>query len=422
MGQVDLSPQNFYTLDDIDLTGKRVLVRVDYNSPINPFTGELLSDFRIKATINTLLDLSEAAVVLISHQSRPGKEDFISLYPHFEKLREFLLGREVRFIPDVIGPTALREIERLKKGEILLLDNVRFLSEEMLDEKPERLSETNFVRRLSKHFDFFVNDAFACVHRAHSSMVAFPYKLPSVIGRLMERELSVVNQMLYGLSGTRVLILGGAKPKDRVNVIDYMLSHGRNNYFLLLGGILGKIFLAAKARNLPKGIRTEVEKYPEEINKAKTIVKKYGDRIMVPDDFALKKGNERVEMDLKEIEDQTPLDIGSKTVERYSDMIKQADLVFINGPLGLIEDPIFMKGTSQILRAIIGSKCVKIAGGGHISAIVEIEGLMNKFDHVSTGGGSMLYLLSGKKPLSLEVLQRDVQRKLHPKCFRRSTS
>lgn len=415
---MNISPENFFTLDDVDLFDKKVLVRVDLNSPINPFTGELLSDFRIRAISDTLRDLSESAVVLLSHQSRPGLEDFVSLRPHYEILSEYSWGT-TRFVPDVMGPTALKEISKLERGEVLLLDNIRYLSEELLDGSPEKLSQTTLVKKLHKHFDLFVNDAFAAIHRAHTSLIGFPLKLPSVIGRLMEKELSFVEKIFEKSLEEHVLILGGAKPRDRLKVIEYILSRRKSDFKFLLGGILGKIFLVAKYKNVPKGIKKEVEKYLDEIKKAEKIIEKFENSIFLPEDLAIKKEDQRIEKELNEIkEDEVPLDIGEKTVKKYSEVIKNADLVFANGPLGLIEDPIFMKGTKEILSEITRSKGVKIAGGGHLSAIVEITGIEDKFNHISTGGGAVLHLLSGEKPVALEVLEREVQKKYHGRFFK----
>lgn len=403
-----LSLRNFRTLDDVDVRDKTVLVRVDINSPINPSTGEIMSDFRIKAILDTLEELNESKVVLLSHQGRPCKDDFTSLSKHASVLQSYL-GERLRFVPDVMGPTAINEIRNLKRGDILLLDNVRLMAEEVAEASPQTLANSLFVETLSKHLDLFVNDAFPCIHRSNASMVGFPKHLPTAIGRLMEKELDAVNKVLGHEMRKRVFLIGGAKPKDRVRVIKHILEAGVGECTFLLGGVIAKVFLVAANVKIPESIRREITTYVDDldIEEVRSLLGRYGEDIILPIDYAYEFHEVRIEDPIQYVDSgETVYDIGSRTIKAYSRRMREADLIFANGPLGYMEDPLFIRGTIETLKAIIDLKGYKIVGGGHLSTLVEEEGISDRFDHVSTGGGSLLHLLSGEIPLSLKLLMK----------------
>ncbi|MFN3268493.1 MAG: phosphoglycerate kinase, partial [Zestosphaera sp.] len=212
----------FPTIDDFELSRKKVLVRVDFNSPIDK-DGKIMDDSRIRAHRQTLLALINygAAVVVITHQGRPGDNDFITLEPHAEKLEE-VLGVKVKFVSDVIGPAAIEAIQGLNAGEILLLDNIRLVSEELIEAEPEKHAKTYLVRRLSPLFDYFVFDAFATSHRSQPSIVGFPVVLPTLVGYIMKSELEALNKSILSSESPRLFVLGGAKVRDTIKIIEFL--------------------------------------------------------------------------------------------------------------------------------------------------------------------------------------------------------
>src|SRR6266540_2626771 len=222
-GRRDLDQRSFFKLDDVDTTNKRVFLRVDINVPLDPSSHQILDDTRIRATAETLSELDDAKVVLASHQSRPGKDDFTSLEPHAIALGQYC-NQRVRFVEDVLGPLARQEIARVQPGEVLVLDNLRLCAEENMNDKPEKLVKTNLVRRLAPLFELYVNDAFATAHRAQPSIIGLTEVLPSFAGRLMEKELKAVSTLLQEPKRPCVYVLGGAKVEDKVPVIQHMLE------------------------------------------------------------------------------------------------------------------------------------------------------------------------------------------------------
>ena len=218
-------PFDFLTLDDVDVSGKTVFLRVDINAPLDPVSKRILVDSRIKATLMTLKDLKDAKVVLGAHQSRPGKYDFTSLELH-ARVPQMYLGDQISFVGDVMGDEAVAAIEALKPGKILVLDNLRFLPEENVQAPPAELAETEFVKTLAPHFDLVVNDAFAAAHRSQPSLVGFGETAPMVAGRLMEQELKAIDQVLVEPDRPCVFVLGGVKVEDRIPVMRRVLGDG----------------------------------------------------------------------------------------------------------------------------------------------------------------------------------------------------
>ena len=215
----------FLTLDDINISNKSVLVRVDINSPISPRNGKILDISRMRAIQDTLSDLKSAKVVLLAHQSRPGKRDFTTLKPHARVLRTLTRGR-VRFIEDIFGPAARAAIKSTSINEILLLENVRFYAEENIEARPEKLKKTHLVKKLSPYFDLFVNDAFPAAHRSHPSLVGFTEVLPTVAGRVMERELNALNKSLNP-DRPCAFVVGGSKVYTKLKIIENIIKNGK---------------------------------------------------------------------------------------------------------------------------------------------------------------------------------------------------
>ena len=410
----------FLTMDDFDFKGKRVALRVDINSPMDVSNYTILEDTRIRACKDTIEELSDegAKVVILAHQSRPGKKDFTPLYPHAQRLSE-VLSRNVEYVDDLFGSHALNTIERMEEGDIVLLENVRFYSEEVLkdwntwdDSIPEKQGKTLMIKKLYPYFDYFINDAFAAAHRAQPSLVGLAYYMPAVAGRIMEREIKVLSKILEDPDKPSIYILGGAKADDSIEVIKNVLKNDSADK-VLTTGIVANIFLIGKGYDLGPNRDTIVSMgYSDLIDVARNLLDTYGDRIEVPLDVALNVDGERREVELKMGERITyPIhDIGSETVEYYDEIIKDAKTIVANGPAGVFENKNFLKGTEGILKSIVKSKAFTVIGGGHLSAAASIIGVADRIDHISTGGGACIQFLAGKKLPVIEVLKKSYKK------------
>lgn len=399
----------YNTLDDFEVADKAILVRVDINSPLDPETGEIIDDNRIQKCSETLSELSDRGgkVVVIAHQGRPGRDDFTTLEKHSEIMSQ-VLETPVKYVDDLFGPTARKIISNLDSGDILLLENARFYSEEVLNRPAEEQAKTHFVKKLSPLADLYVNDAFAAAHRSQPSLVGFGINLPSAAGRLMEREIK-------GLGKARnpekpcVYLLGGAKVEDSLKLTDHVLEKGIANR-VLIGGLVGQVFLAGKGLEIgePNLKIISDEGYDEKIPRAEELISKHGDNIVLPRDLRIEtgEGNAKV-ITAEEFPTENPIyDIGDRTIEEYAEIIEKAKTVVANGPVGVFEKPAFAKGTNELLKAIAETEAFTTIGGGHLVASARDAGLTEKIDHVSTGGGSCLSFLSGETLPVLEILER----------------
>ncbi|MEO2117783.1 MAG: phosphoglycerate kinase [Methanocaldococcus sp.] len=410
----------FLTLDDFNFEDKKVVLRVDINCPIDPNTGEILDNKRIREIKTTITELinKNAKVVILAHQSRPGKKDFTNLKNHARVLSD-VIGREVKYVDEVIGSTAREEITNMKSGDVILLENVRFYSEEVLSDwkkwegiTPKKQAETNLIKRLAPLFDYFVNDAFAAAHRAQPSLVGFSHYMPMIAGRLMEREVGILSKVLENPERPCVYVLGGAKADDSIRVMKNVLENGTADK-VLTSGIVANIFLVAMGYDL--GVNEEVIEnlgLKSQVEIAKKLLDKFEDKIVVPVDVALNINEERVEADLNKDKKVEHLinDIGEKTIELYSEIINEASTIVANGPAGVFEKEAFAKGTEELLKAIANSKGFSVIGGGHLSAAAELFGFADKIDHVSTGGGATLDFLAGEKLPVIEMLKESYKK------------
>ena len=398
----------FPTLDDADVKGKTVLVRVDINSPIEPKTWEILDDTRIRECAPTLKELSQsgAKVVVLAHQGRSGSEDFTTLEKHAKKMGS-ALGLEVKYLADVFGPSAHRAIKSLKPGEVLLLENVRFCYEETLTRPAEELAKTHLVRSLAGLVDVYVNDAFATSHRSQASLVGFAAVLPTFAGRLMERELKGLGK---ALSPERPCIygLGGAKVDDSLKIIENVLGGGIADE-VLTGGLVGQTFLAAAGWDIGRpnlGLLLE-RGFERGIGRAKELLATHGEKIKMPSDVVVDDRGKPKELILEQFPTELSMyDIGSRTIGEYSGKIMDAKTVVANGPLGAFENPMFARGTFEILKAMARSKAFTVIGGGHTVAAARAAGVIDEIKHVSTGGGACISFLSGEKLPAVEMLIR----------------
>ncbi len=399
----------FFTLDDFDTRGKTVFLRVDINSPVDPKTSTILDDSRFKAHMETINELRNSKLVILAHQSRPGKRDFTSLKIHAEHLSG-LLKRKVKFIPGLFDDTTLEEIERANYGDVLLLENTRFYSEEVVlaEEKMDVIKQTHIVRNLSRHMDYFVNDAFAAAHRPNVTLIGFTEVIPNIAGRLMEREIMGIETFFGMKQEPRVGVFGGAKADDSIKIIKRMLNDDKLDY-VLTGGLVGHIFLMASGIDLgQKNMDVMLKEIPEMdkmVEHSAEILNKYGEKVMMPSDFIGSENSKPVYFKKENFrKDIAAMDIGIDTIATYASLLKRSNAIVLNGPMGVFELNDFATGTREIFSAIADSSAYKIAGGGHTNAALEKMGLANKIDHLSTGGGALISYLAGEPMPAIESL------------------
>ncbi|MCJ7505681.1 phosphoglycerate kinase [Candidatus Bathyarchaeota archaeon] len=399
----------FLSMDDFDLENKTIFVRVDINIPLDPSTLQILDDTRIRAIGPTLADLRSSKVVIGSHQSRPGRIDFTSLEPHARRLQRYC-SQKVKYSDDIFGPHARQAIKQVQSGEILVLDNLRFCAEENMDCTPEMAAKTHMVKRLAPLFDLFVNDAFGTAHRSQPSLIGFAEVLPTVAGRLMERELSALNRVLVKTERPSVFVLGGAKVEDKLPVIEHVFKNGKADK-VLLGGIPAKTFLMAKGLKLGQKNEQEMKGLEEYVEKAKNVLRDFPDRVEVPSDFAILKNEKRQEIMTEELPTgEIIMDIGRKTTDRFLEEIGKARTVVASGPLGIFEKSWFDHGTRNVLEAISDCDGYTVIGGGHLTGLASMMGIEEKVSHLSTAGGAMLSLLAGERLPVVDALERAAER------------
>jgi phosphoglycerate kinase len=377
---------NKKTVKDIDVAGKRVLVRVDFNVPLKD--GKVGDDTRITAalpTINFLLEKG-AAVILCSHLGRPkGAPDLAySMEPVAQYLQKFVKNKVI-FSKECVGPVAEQAAAALQPGEILVLENTRFYAGETKD-------DDDMARQLASLAEIYVNDAFGSAHRAHASTVGVTRYLPAVAGFLLEKEIKFLDQAIEDPKRPFVAILGGAKISDKIGVIKNLLSKADT---VLIGGGMANTFF--KAQGYPVGDSLVED---EVLETARELVEAGGSKLRLPVDLVLA---DKFENDAEtQIIDAGPvpdnwriLDIGPQTVENYRKVISAAGTVVWNGPMGVFEMPNFAKGTFEVAKAVAESSAISIIGGGDSAAAIQQSGLAEKITHISTGGGASLEMLEG---------------------------
>lgn len=403
-----------FRLVDFSYHNKTVFLRVDLNSPVK--NGKIISDARFRAVLPTLLYLLEhnAKVVIATHQSKPYNEDYITTEQHAEILSS-LIGREVEYVEDIFGKYAREKIKSLKPGEAIILENLRFAAEEVKQKPLENCEKTHFVRKLAPLLDYVINDAFAAAHRSQPSLVGFARIKPMILGFLMEKEVNALTRAYESRERPKVYVLGGAKVDDSLRVAENVLNQEKAD-LILTGGLVGNIFTLAKGYNL--GIVNieflDRKGLLELVDWAEKLLDEFYPYIRTPVDFAIEYKGERLEVDLlsdeKWLFDEYPvLDIGSRTIEKYAQILKQAKIIVANGPMGVFEIEEFAKGTVGVFRAIGESEAFSIVGGGHSIASIykyNIQGI----SHISTGGGAMLAFFAGEKLPVLEAFKISYER------------
>lgn len=411
-----MAKPGYLTLDDFNYRGKTVLLRVDINSPIDPKTKKIVNDNRIVQSLPTIRELVNkgAKIVIIAHQGDTlDYQNLISLPEHGEKLSQ-KLGREVQFIDDVAGPAAREKIKNLKEGEILLLDNLRFLTEEVstfedaVKLTPEEMVHTYLVRNLAPLADYYVNDAFAAAHRNSPSMVAFQEQLPSAAGILYDKEVTALTTVLENPKRPCVFLLGGAKISDAFSMMKKVLAEGSADY-VLTAGVTGQVMHLALGKRLGSPSETFItdrglEKF---VAPAREYLKDYPNKLRIPLDFGIDDDGRRHEVSADELPiESLIIDIGAKTIEEYSKILKKAGTIFVNGPAGIYEQEIGAYGTKELWKIIGEARGYSVIGGGDTVASAVRLGDLSKINHVCTGGGALIQFLSGKKLPLVEAMKK----------------
>ncbi|OWR28532.1 phosphoglycerate kinase [Saccharibacillus sp. O23] len=382
---------NKKSVRDVEVSGKVVFVRVDFNVPLED--GKITDDTRIRATIPTIEYLTErgAKVLLASHLGRPKGEvvESMRLTPAAERLSE-LLGKPVAKTDESIGETVKAKIAELKDGDVLVLENVRF-------HKGEEKNDPELAKEFASLADLFVNDAFGAAHRAHSSTEGIAHHLPAVSGLLMEKELDVLGKALSNPERPFTAIVGGSKVKDKIDVIDNLLNIADN---VLIGGGLAYTFFKAQGYEIGQSLLDEskLDVVLGFIEKAKKLGKNFmlPVDIVISDDFSASANTKIINVEEGIPSDWEGIDIGPKTRELYADVIAKSKLVVWNGPMGVFEIEPFSHGTRAVGEACAATEGYTIIGGGDSAAATEKFGLADKMDHISTGGGASLEFMEGK--------------------------
>lgn len=379
---------NKKTVKDINLKGKRVFMRVDFNVPMAE--GKVTDDKRIKAALPTIKYVLEqgASVLLASHLGRPkgGPDPEFSLKPAAEVLAGHL-GIPVKMAPDCVGPEVEAMAKALKPGEVILLENTRF-------HKGEEKNDLDLAKQMAALADVYVNDAFGSAHRAHSSTEGIARFLPAVSGFLMEQELEYLGRAVANPEHPYVAILGGAKISDKILVVETLLSKCDK---LIIGGGMANTFLVAKGLNMQDSLVEEAS-----LETAKALLAKSGDKLVLPvdavvaDKFDAEAASQVVDVD-KIPAGWRMLDVGPKTIEAYKAVLADAKLVVWNGPVGVFEFPKFAEGTFALAKLLAESSATTVIGGGDSASAVKKAGVAKQMTHVSTGGGASLEFLEGKE-------------------------
>ena len=375
------------TLSNFNFKNKIVLLRADLNSDVK--NKKIVPSERVKESAQTISELKKkkARIVVIAHQGRPGKRDFLSLKQHAKLLNQYT---KIKFVPDTIGKKATSAIQNLKSGDAILLENLRFLKEEF---HPGKNKLVKFF--LNFKDIIYINDAFSVSHRKQTSIVSFPKYMPHCAGRLLEKEITALKKIQVRKC---LYILGGAKPEDNL-----ILLKGNK---ILACGLFGQMCTIAKGKNLGeqnKYLKKEIKNYSSVLNKLKKELR----NVQTPLDFAVKVQGKRKEILLEQFPSKYEIfDIGEKTQELFKKEIKKAKAIYMKGPAGSASEKQFAKGTFEILKAIAQNKGFSIIGGGHLSDAIEKSKIpKTKFNHISLSGGALLNYIAGKKLPGVEALK-----------------
>ncbi|MDX1610740.1 MAG: phosphoglycerate kinase [Candidatus Thermoplasmatota archaeon] len=394
------------SLSEVALDGRRALLRVDVNAPVEDGVVEESARLRAAAaSIRALLDAG-AGVVVLGHQGRPGRDDFVPLDQH-AALVGGILGVDVGFVPDVAGEKAVAAVRDVSPGQVLFLDNVRGAEGEIENVDAEVHAERAWVRALAAEADVFVLDAFPASHRSHASLVGFPLLLPAAMGPVMEAELSALQEAAAREGGERLLVLGGAKVEDALKVLNHHLEGGLIDE-ALVGGIVGELFLMARGNSLGGSTEALLERLgaSDFLSLPESLVERFDRFVVTPLDVAYSDGGDRGECFIEELPSKHKLlDVGEASAQAFAEAIEAAETVVLNGPMGAYEQEGFELGTRRVVEACAKTQAFTVLGGGHTVAALERFGFsFEDFDHVSLAGGALITYLTGDPLPGIEAL------------------
>jgi len=394
------------TLDDFDLKGKTVLLRVDLNVPIDHDTKEILGEYRIEEAAITIKALNNAKIVVISHQGRVGRKDFVGMKNHAKVLEKYC-GKKVKYVQDVIGTSAIEEIKNMNDNDIIMLDNLRLCAEENYEFSLEDSAKTIMVKRLAGLFDLFVLDSFPSAHRTHPSLVGFAQVLPTCAGKLIEKEVMQLQKILDVAKGPYTIVLGGSKVGDRLMAIKKLIDNKRADH-VLLTGVIANVFMRAQGRiKFPLNIKRE----DEHVANAHALIGEHPDVFSTPVDVAVNNNSSRIEIDVRDLQnDDEIFDVGQKTIEHYGKIISGSGTVFISGPAGYFEKDDFKTGTKSLLEYVANSMATTIVSGGHLTTALKKYELSDKVNHISTAGGALVRYLAGEELPMIKSLEESARK------------
>ena len=399
------------TLADAGLAGKRVLLRVDVNSPLDPVSKAFLDDSRLRGILPTLKRLASARVIILAHQSRPGKVDFTNMYAHSDLLSR-LLGRPITFIPDVCGELAQDSIRNMRQGDMLFLDNVRGHEDEMGMKKAEfsELHESEIVQNLAPLVDAYVCDAFAAAHRNSPTLSGFGKSLPCFAGELMAKEVKALKMAVESPPKPYTAVLGGVKCDDSLDIANNLCERGVADTIVPVGAV-GNLMLWADGKDIGEGNKAFLRKelgdaFDSTWDLANSLLNNHREQLLLPIDVAAEIDGKRVDLAVEQLPPTGPLfDIGLQTCMQIRKHIVNAGCVLWNGPAGLFENDPFAFGTIEILNQCCESNGFVIIGGGHTSTLVNERKVGHLVGHNSTGGGACLTMLAGRRMPVIEALE-----------------
>ena len=407
---------NIPSITDGEFSGKRVLLRVDINSPIDQNTGKIVNDNRIVKSIPTIKSLIDAGakLTIIAHQGdTTDYPSLISLKEHAERLSK-LLQTSVQFIEDIAGPAAKDKIKQLKSGEVLLLDNIRYLVEEastfedVVQQSPEDMANCYMIRQLAPLFDCYVNDAFAAAHRNSPSMVGFQQTMPSYAGLLLMQELSALQSITDNPTRPCIYMLGGARAGDAFGMIEQVLNDDSADT-ILLSGLVGQIFMMADDVDIGESSAGFIRHkgFEKFIEPAKNFLTNHREKICYARDVAVNDNGKRLNLNINDVADNQDIsDIGDQSIELFCAIIKSAQTIFVNGPCGIYENQEFEKGTKALWNAVANAKGFSVIGGGDsVTSFTKFTDI-NNINYVSTAGGALIRYLSGVKLPLLEAFNK----------------
>ena len=390
---------DYKSYKDVDLKGKKVLMRVDINSNIDIENNRIRESPRIHALIPSLKELKESAVVIMAHQSRPGKKDFTSLELHAEEIRK-LMDRPVIYVEDVFGKKAINAIKDLKVGEVLVLNNVRTWELETKQFKDfSEAANLEMIKTLAPLFDYFIADAFGAAHRAQPSIIGWP---TLVAGPTTVKEFEYMSKILEAPEKPMVMLIGGAKAIDKFKAMKFNFENDKLDYALCSGLTAVLIFEAIGVETGEPNRRVIAKDLDKAKDDIKETYEKFKDKIILPIDLVIDDNGDRKAINIDELKDYNAVtgDIGPKTTEKFKSIIMKAKTIIANGPPGIFEKEVFRKGTFDMAQAMAEATktqgALSVIGGGEMGTAAEMSGYAQDVSFISTGGGAMLEILSGK--------------------------